>query len=128
MKRVVVMQFNNGKALTLDEYCSLEVQRNGKQLNINATNANPNKAFAFNELYDNILEELGDDTQFTVILEEGARAATFGGISVDYYNNSMEILHFANRANEDLGRKVAELQGIIENLQNEIADLRKENA
>jgi len=122
------MQFNNGKALTLDEYCSLEVQRNGKQLNINATNANPNKAFAFNELYDNILEELGDDTQFTVILEEGARAATFGGISVDYYNNSMEILHFANRANEDLGRKVAELQGIIENLQNEIADLRKENA
>ena len=88
-----------GRELTLDEYTTLDINRQGDQLHINATNTGQD--MAFNSFYDKILEHLGDDETFTITIKKEKGAATFTDMTADYYlNSAAEILHFGRRIAE----------------------------
>jgi len=97
----VIMQFEGGGELALDNtmYTTLDIQRNNKKLNINATNTAG--GLVFNSLYDEIIEKLGENETFDIIMEQGGGGAAFGGMLVDYHLNAdREILTFGQKIEE----------------------------
>jgi len=98
---VIIMEFEGGEELTLDKHTTLDIQRNGKRLNINATNTEGD--LAFSAVYDKILEFLGKSETFSLTISiSGSGAAAFGGIVADYHlNAAREILTFGQKQSDE---------------------------
>jgi len=92
MDIVLILHFTAGE-LAIKEYTSLDISRRENEIHVNITNDKGN--FAFNSLYDKILELLGDDESFKIEIKQEAGGATFTDIAADYHlNNAAEVLHF----------------------------------
>jgi len=92
---VLIFRFTTGE-LTFAEYTTLDINRHGDDIHINATNTSQD--LAFNRVFDEIMEFLGDDEVFTIGIKTEKEQATFNDMTVDYYLNAVaEVLHFGKR-------------------------------
>ena len=90
------LSFPLGGVLTIDTYSTLDIQRNNKQIHINLTNNAHD--LAFNSLYDEITELLGDYEEFALELRiDGDLARHVGMVANYYYNGSYEVLHLGKK-------------------------------
>jgi hypothetical protein len=88
------LHFASGQ-IDIGDY-QLDIQRQENRNHINITNSGMD--FALNAIYEQILELMGDDEEFTVKVKSEAGGVTFDHMTADYYfNTTMEILHFGKR-------------------------------
>lgn len=99
MAITVIINFPNGKTLDIDKYTGINVSRNGRQLDINITNAEND--FMLNAAYDKILTLQGNAETFDITLKANeSGGAEFSGIEANYYNSGdLEVLHLATKQN-----------------------------
>jgi len=80
--------------LLLDKYSTLDMSRQNNEFHINVTNNEPD--LAFNALFDEIRERLGEEITFSVTVKKEKGQATFNAVAVDYHLTGQgEILHFS---------------------------------
>ena len=82
----MIMKFEGCGELIIDNSHAIDVSRSGKQVHINITNTNGD--LAFNDLYDRILEYLGEHKTFDVIMKlSNEKSIKFCGIVAEYHLN-----------------------------------------
>ncbi len=93
----VTLSFStSGKTLKLKNYTSINLSRNGQQIDINVTNTNND--LALNTIYDEIISLQGSDTSFGITIDAGENKAEFTNIISNYYNSGeVEVLHLATK-------------------------------
>ena len=89
---IITMNFADGKSIEVNEYCTVNIQRNKKNVDINLTNALNN--LSLNNIYDKIAELQDEDKTFSVTVKtETGSAAVYDGVAASYYNSGdSEIL------------------------------------
>ncbi len=96
MAMAIILGFSNNKTLEVKNYTSINLNRNGRQLDINVTNTNND--LSLNAVYDRIIELQGSYDTFGVTVEAGESKAEFSGIEANYYNSGdVEVLHLATK-------------------------------
>lgn len=95
----VIMHFAKKKSLTLDEYTSIDVQRTGKNIYVNATNTKED--MAFNTLFDKILNYLGGSDTFSITIKKESGSAEFENMTVSYHlTGQAEVLSLTQKQEE----------------------------
>ena len=83
------------RELPITEYSTLDINRQGNNININITN--DKQDFAFNAIFDQIQASLGSDKPFEITAKQEKGETTFTNMTANYYlSTQSEILHFTN--------------------------------
>ena len=85
-----------GPEIVIDTYNTVDISRRKNELHINVTNVIGN--LAFNGIFEQIQEHLGDDESFSITIKQEKGQATFADMAVSYHLNAGgEVLHFSKR-------------------------------
>ena len=81
----LVLHFANGSNLKVDTYSSIDISRNKNDYNINLSNIEGD--FTFNNLYDEVLEKMGEDKFFDVTVQKNDTTINTSQMTAHYYSS-----------------------------------------
>ena len=114
MSNITLILHLPARDLYLSKYSTLDINRRCKEFYINLTNNEPD--FAFNAVFDEILEGLGESKTFSITAAKEKGTAEFEDASVDYHHTGQgEILYFSKaiqRQKREQEEVIAEDEGL----------------